>query len=110
MAFKKWRRFADAEKPKDHAALPDTLDTGYHEERDVDGQLFVYLQEQPALYIVLGKYAQPQRNGNLYYVSDYTSQPTLLAAKYYKFDHLLLAIAQVHELIQAFEARQKERT
>lgn len=92
------------EEPKDHEALPDTLDTGYDEERNETGQLYIMLNRQPTLYIVLGKYRHPQDDGVLYYVSDYTINP-IQAYKVHKFDHLLLAISQVHDIIRKFEER-----
>lgn len=94
------------EEPKDHEALPDTLGTDYDEERNEAG-LYIILNRQPTLYIVLGKYRHQQEDGGLYYVSDYTINP-MHHYKVHKFDHLLLAISQVHEIISRFEAKVRD--
>lgn len=103
------------EKPKDNYDIPDGLGLGVHEERDPSGQLFIYLQLQPSFYIVLGKYSKSgpkygwisrsDRN-NPYYVADYTHAPVISGGTT-KHEHLLLAIAKVHEIIEDFERRKK---
>lgn len=94
------------EKPKDHEALPDTLETGYREARDDSGQLTVYLRDQPEVRIVLGKWLAEQKDGSMYYVAYYGKSP-LTPEALHRIDHLLLAIAQVHEIISEFERKEE---
>lgn len=100
---RKWTRSSLIEASKDHEAIPDGLGLGIYEERDATGQLLVYLQYQPTMYIILGKYS---KGDYPYYVADYTHAP-LLSGGTTKHDHLLTAIARVHELIEDFEQRKK---
>lgn len=88
------------EKPKDHEAIPDGLGLGVREERDRDGQLYIWLKPGiiPHPYVVLGKYAEPQEDGVEYYVGDWTKvgvNPTTT-----KHVHLIMAIAEVHRIIE----------
>lgn len=88
------------ELPKDHASIPDGLGLGIREERDADGQLYIYLK--PGIittpYIVLGKYAEPQENDVEYYVGDWTRVGVNPVTT--KHVHLIMAIAQVHKIIE----------
>lgn len=109
------RRWWDVyeEEPKDHETLPDGLGVGVREERQGDG-LYIYLDPPShhltklALtpYIVLGKYLEPQYDGSLYYVADWTKKG-VNAHTTKKFDHLMLAISAIYELAETYET---ERT
>ena len=105
MAGKKRFRRPNVEKPKDNEAIPDRLGIGVREWRDNTGQLVIYIQEQPAFYIVLGKYAETRiPNSTPYYVADYTHAP-VISGGVSRHEHLLLAIAKVHELVEDFKRR-----
>lgn len=111
MSFKRtrvrgWWNFP--EEPKDHEAIPDGLGLGVREERDPDGQLFIWLRAHSnpvarwaySPYIVLGKYAEPQHDGSLFYVGDWTKRG--INADTTKHPHLLMAIAKIQEIINAY--------
>lgn len=110
---RRWKRSDFQEAQKDNDAIPDGLGLGLgiHEERDPDGQLFIYLQFQPTLYIVLGKYMADRPEP--YYVADYTHTGPWVTHEGNQgqvvttHEHLLMAIAKVHELIEDFERRKK---
>lgn len=93
----------DPEEPKDNEDIPEGLGIGVKEERDLYGQLAIYLQPDPNAskkwaitpYVILGKY----KDGR-YYVSDWTQHRVNL--KVTKHEHLLTAIAQIHELAEAY--------
>ena len=103
-----WKQRAEA--PKSNLEIPDGLGIGVKEERDASGQLFIFLQLQPARDIVLGKYASEQRE-HPYYVADYTyTGPWMTSDRKqglvtHKFEHLLMALAKVHEIVEDFERR-----
>lgn len=106
---KKWRRSSFYEADKDHEGVPEGLGFGIKEERDPDGQLFIYFQLQPAMYVVLGKYTQGDEP---YYVSDYTHSGPWMAGNRQgsivsRHEHLLMAIAKVAEIKEDFERRKK---
>lgn len=98
MARKRKWSWETPEEPKAHEEIPDGLGIGIREERDPLGQLVIYLEPSliPTPYIVLGKYKVTQPNGAEYYVADWTLpgvNPTTS-----KHDHLLMALAAVHEI------------
>lgn len=108
---KRWRR-PNEEKPKANDEIPDGLGLGMYEERDAGGQLYIYLQRQPALYIVIGKYADPgwvnpHFTSGQYYVADYTRNGPFDHVTT-KHEHLILALAKVHEIVEDYERRKEK--
>lgn len=97
MAFKRWR--ANEEEPKAHEEIPDGLGIGVREERN-DRGLFIYLEAAliPTPYIIVGKYKVTQPDGTEYYVADWTLPG--VNPKTTKHEHLLMAIAKVHEIAE----------
>lgn len=96
------------EAPKAHELIPDSLgytELGYLEQKDGDGQLFIYWEKDPSLYVVLGKYAEANGAGHEYYVSDWsTIVPARKGWRVHKCEHLLQAVAFIHECHERYLA------
>lgn len=95
-----------SEEPKAHEELPDSLGLGIREELQDNG-LYIWLEPKADPgnfafhpYIVLGKYKEPQWNGMQFYVADWTMKS--VNAPVSKHEHLLTAIAAVHEIIETY--------
>lgn len=109
--LKRWKRrsWEDQEQPKAHEELPESLGLGVREQLMESG-LYIWLEprENPGgfafhPYIVLGKYAEPQWDGSIFYVADWTLKG--VNAPTSKHDHLLTAVAAIIEIITTYDER-----
>jgi len=90
------------EKPKAHDEIPEGLGIGIFEERNPSGELVIFLKgsrlESGSAWVVLGQYANPDKDGNVFYVADRTSTHWSDVAVTTKHEHLLLAVARIHQI------------
>jgi hypothetical protein len=103
MFRRNWSDFY-SEEDKDNHAIPD-LGIGMREERDSDGQLYIFFHPRrhvPSPYVVVGKYAQPRKDGTEYYVADWT-MPGVNPVMTTYHEHLLQVVARILELQQLSE-------
>ena len=96
------------EFPKDHENIPDSTGLGDVEVRSGDGSLMIFFEGSPttkqAAYVILGKWLTPQHDGAEFYVTDKTKARGFGNAPVSRHEHLLMALAKIAEIREAYYA------
>lgn len=104
---RRYKLATNREKPKLHEEIPDGLGIGISEARNPSGELIIFLKgnatSKDAAWVVLGKYKEPRSDGNQFYVADRTTAHWADVAVTTYHEHLLMAVARVHEIKDRYD-------